>query len=120
MPTAATPAQLTNITNAINQLNTYIANLQTAQHAAAVAGNLNVVQQLNGAFLDANSLEARLNNLRTISDIGGLSGAITSVKTATTTLDNQKQQIDTLVNAVGVASTVIGDITSVVTAVAAL
>lgn len=115
-----TPTQLNDIADALGKLNAYIAHLQAAQHDAAVAGNMSLVQQLSGPFWDANSLEERLVGLRTVTDINSLNGAIASVKQTTATLNQQKTKIDALVKAVGTAVTVINDITAVVAAVAKL
>jgi hypothetical protein len=117
---AATLAQLNNIDSALQSLNACITEIQAAQHAAAVAGNIGLVQQLSGAFWEANSVEVRLVSLRTMTDINALTGAIASLKQTTTILDQQKQQIDTWVKAVGIAATVIADITAVAAAIAAL
>lgn len=117
---AATPAQLNNIADVIQKLNAYIADLQVAQHDAAVAGNIIIVQQLSGPFWDANSLEERLVALRTITDINSLNAAISSLKQTTHVLNQQKNQIERLVKAVDTGATVINDITVVVAAVAKL
>ena len=120
MPAVATQAQLNTISDALTKLNTYIADLQAAQHAAAVAGNMDLVQRLSGPFWDANSLEEQLVGLRTITEINSLSAAIAVVKQTTTTIDNQKNQIDALVKAVNIASTVINEIPAVAAAIATL
>jgi hypothetical protein len=117
---AATSIQLNDIADALRKLNAYIAHLQAAQHDAALAGNMNLVQQLSGPFWDANSLEERLVGLRTLTDLDSLNGAITAVKQTTGELNRQKRHINTLVKAVGTAATVIGDITAVAAAVAKL
>jgi hypothetical protein len=117
---ASTSTQLDDIAAALVAVNAYIAKLQAAQHDAAVAGKMSLVQQLSGPFWDANSLEERLVGLRTITDIDALAGAVASVKQTTTTLNAQKKKIDAIVSAVGTAATVIGDIAAVVAAVAKL
>jgi hypothetical protein len=117
---AATPIQLNNIADALGKLNAFIASLQAAQHDAAVAGNMSLVQQLSGPFWDANSLEERLVGLRTMTDINSLKVAITSVKRTTATLNRQKTQIDAMVKAVGTAATMVHDIAAVAAAIAKL
>jgi division protein CdvB (Snf7/Vps24/ESCRT-III family) len=117
---AATPIQLDNIVKAIDKLNAYIAHLQSAQHDAAVAGKMSLVQQLSGPFWDANSLEERLVGLRTMTDIDSLNGAITSLKQTTDILNKQKKKIDAMVKAVDTAATVINDIAAVAGAIATL
>jgi hypothetical protein len=117
---AATPGQLNDIADALVKLNAYIANLQAAQHDAAVAGKMSLVQQLSGPFWDANSLEERLVGLRTMTDINSLKAAITSVKQTTATLNRQKTKIDAMVKVVGTAATVINDIAAVAAAIAKL
>ncbi len=117
---AATPGQLNDIADALVKLNAYIANLQAAQHDAAVAGKMSLVQQLSGPFWDANSLEERLVGLRTMTDINSLKAAITSVKQTTATLNRQKTKIDAMVKVGGTAATVINDIAAVAAAIAKL
>ena len=117
---ASTTNQLNDIALALAAVNAYVAKLQTAQHDAAVAGKMSIVQQLSGPFWNANLLEEQLVGLRTMTDIDSLNGAIATVKQTTATLDNQKKQIDAIVKAVGTAATVISVITSVVAAVAKL
>jgi hypothetical protein len=117
---AATSQQLSDITSAINAINSYIDQIQAAQEAAANQGNNTAVMTLNARFNDANALEQSLNSLYTITAADSLTSAIASIRQTTATLDNQKAQIDQAVKDVGVAADIVNLIASIADAVAAL
>ena len=108
------------IDSAIDAVQDYINTLQTAQSAAANAGQMPAVTTIGSYYKFAQFLENELVSLKIISEADSLQAAVNAVKQTTQQLAQQKQQIDNLVAAIGTAATVAGVIDEVLTAVGKL
>jgi len=117
---ALTATQITNINSTIDQVQSYIDQLQGALAAAANSGNTATATTIEGYYDQALELESSLKALLTISTAAGLQPAVQAINGTVTTLQNQKTMIDNAVNAVGIASTVLADIVGIAAAVAAI
>jgi hypothetical protein len=119
MPTL-TSTQIDDINEAIDAVQRYIDNLQSALAAAANAGNTAAATTIESRYDDAQLLESKLKALLTINEANSLQASVQSINTTTAILQQQKTQIDNVVKAVDTAATVLGDITSIAAAVAKL
>ncbi len=108
------------INSAIKAVQEYIETLKIALAAAANKGNRGLATRIESRFLDANALEASLTGMLTIDTIDDLKAAVGDVSQVTQTLDRQRSQINSMINAIGSAATVLDDIAAVVAAVAKL
>jgi hypothetical protein len=117
---AATPQQLGDITAAIEKIDAYVKQLIAAQRKAAEAGLDARAKALNLRYNEARILEQHLGDLYTITAVDSLNEAIASIKQTTKTLNDQRNQIDQIVKAVGIAADVANLIASIATAVALL
>jgi hypothetical protein len=117
---ALSPAQVTDVNTAIDAVQTYIDTLQLALAAAANAGDTASAMTIESRYEDAQQLESQLKGLLTISVAAGLLASVQSINNTTSVLQQQKTQIDTVVQAVGVVAGVLGEIAAIAAAVVQL
>jgi len=115
-----TDEQIAAINTGINNTQAYIDHLQDALSAAAKAGDAASGTTIEAEYEQAQLIENNFKGLLTVSDAGSLTAAVASLNVQVKNLNAHAAQIKQVVDAVGTAADIIGDITKIATSVAAI